>query len=98
MSLAVVLDGTPLPAEEARAFWRRFSEWMDERAGDLAEFAKAEGLASVRPELHDGSPVLVASRTAAQVPYGAAPKKKAPGRNESSRKASGHGSGKGGRR
>jgi hypothetical protein len=77
VSLEVVLDGVPLPGDEARAFWRRFSEWMDERAGDLAGFAKAEGLASVRPELHDGSPVLIASRTAAQVPYAPAAKKNA---------------------
>jgi hypothetical protein len=76
--LVVLVDGVPLPGDEARAFWRRFSEWMNEHAGDLAGFAKVENLASVRPELHDGSPVLVASRTAAQTPYAPAPKKKTP--------------------
>jgi hypothetical protein len=75
--LGVLIDGVALPEDEARAFWRRFSDWMNEHAGDLAGFAKAEALASVRPEIHDGSPVLVASRTAAQTPYGPAAKKKA---------------------
>ena len=42
---------------------------MDEHQGDLAGFAKTEGLSSVTPEMHSGAPVLVASRTAAQKPY-----------------------------
>jgi hypothetical protein len=73
-ALRVLVDGEPLPAEEAIAFWKRFSEWMDEHEGDLAGFARSEGLASVRPELHDGSPVLVASRSAPQQPYDVARK------------------------
>jgi hypothetical protein len=78
-ALGVLVDGVPLPADEARAFWQRFSAWMNERAGDLAGFARAESLASVRPEIHDGEPVLIASRTAAQMPY--APALKKSGRN-----------------
>jgi hypothetical protein len=77
--LSVVLDGEPLPTQECIAFWKRFSTWMDEHPGDLAGFAKGEGLASVHPEMHDGAPVLVASRTAAQGPYTTAPKRRAPG-------------------
>jgi hypothetical protein len=67
--LRVVLDGVPLPEAESRAFWQRFSAWMDEHVGDLAGFAAAEGLKSVKPEIHNGAPVLVVSRSAAQVPY-----------------------------
>ncbi len=76
MSLRVLVDGEPLPGGEAVAFWKRFSAWMDEHPADLAGFAKSEGFASVTPEMHDGGPVLVASRTAAQKPYTTAPKKK----------------------
>jgi hypothetical protein len=76
--LRVLVDGEPLPTAEAIAFWKRFSAWMDEHPGDLAGFAKGEGLASVHPEMHDGGPVLVASRTGPQRPYGVAAKKKAP--------------------
>jgi hypothetical protein len=78
-ALRVVLDGEPLPAAEAMGLWKRFSAWMEEHAGDLAGFAKSEGLASVHPEVHGGIPVLVASRTAPQRPYTAAPKKKGGG-------------------
>jgi hypothetical protein len=87
--LRAIVDGAPLPDDQARAMWRRFSEWMNERAGDLAGFAKAEGLASIRPELHDGVPVLVGSRTAQQTPYTSAVKKKGggPRGNETSGKA-----------
>ena len=74
--LRVLIDGEPLPSEEAIAFWKRFSNWMDETPGDLAGFAETEGLTSVVPEMHSGAPVLVASRTAAQKPYTSAPKKK----------------------
>jgi hypothetical protein len=73
--LLVVIDGTPLADEAAREFWRRFSEWMQEHVGDLAGFAAAEGLASVKPELHGGAPVLIASRTAPQAPYATAVKR-----------------------
>jgi hypothetical protein len=82
-SLAVLVDGAPLPDEQARALWKRFSDWMEKHAGDLAGFAKAEGFASVHPELHAGGPVLVASHTAAQRPYAAAEK---PNRGRAKRK------------
>ena len=72
MPLRAFIDGTPLAEPEARALWQRFSAWMEEHAGDLAGFARAEGFASVHPELHDGEPVLVASRTAPQRPYASA--------------------------
>jgi hypothetical protein len=74
-ALKVLVDGVALPDEAARALWRRFSAWMDGNAGDLAGFARAEGFASLHPEMHGGSPVLVASRTATQRPYVTAPKK-----------------------
>ena len=73
--LRVTVDGKPLPEDEARAFWHRFSAWMEEHAGDLAGFARTEGIASVHPEMHGGAPVLVASRTAPQKAYTTAPKK-----------------------
>lgn len=73
--LGVVLDGAPMPDDEARAFWKRFSLWMDAHEGDLAGFAKSEGLASVHPEVHAGMPVLVASKSAPQRAYEAAPKR-----------------------
>lgn len=72
-ALRVVIDDAPLPSEEAVAFWKRFSTWMDDHPGDLAGFAQGEGLASIRPEMHDGAPVLVGSHSAPQVPYGNAP-------------------------
>jgi hypothetical protein len=74
--LRVLVDGKALPTEEAIAFWKRFSTWMDEHPGDLAGFAETEGLTSVTPEMHEGAPVLVASRTAPQKPYTTAPKKR----------------------
>ncbi len=73
-SLAVLVDGAPMPADEARAFWQRFSDWMEERKGDLAGFAAQEGFASVHPAVEKGSPVLRVSKTQAQRPY--APVKK----------------------
>ena len=77
-ALRVLIDGEPLAAAEAIAFWKRFSDWMEAHAGDLAGFAHSEGLVSVHPEMHDGAPVLTASRTAPQRPYGVAPKKAPP--------------------
>jgi hypothetical protein len=79
MSLRVSIDGTPLPEAEARALWQRFSAWMDAHTGDLAGFARAEGFASVHPELHGGEPVLVVSRTAPQGPYTSAVAKRGRG-------------------
>ncbi len=76
--LRVMIDGTALPASEGRAFWERFSQWMDRHPGDLAGFARREGLASVHPEMHAGVPVLVGSRSAPQRAYTSAPKKQAP--------------------
>lgn len=75
MALRVLIDGTPLAEPESRALWERFSAWMDEHVGDLGGFARAEGFVSVHPELHDGEPVLVASRSAAQRPYTTAAKR-----------------------
>jgi hypothetical protein len=69
--LRVTLDGAPLPAEQAAFFWKRFSAWMEENPGDLIGFARSEGLESVHPEVDDGGPVLSASRTSPQRPYGA---------------------------
>jgi hypothetical protein len=59
--------------EEARAFWGRFSAHMEAHRGDLAGFARAEGLSSVHPEVRDGVPLLVASRSAPQRGYASAP-------------------------
>ena len=73
MALRVLIDGVPLAEPDSRALWQRFSAWMEEHAGDLGGFARAEGFASVHPELHDGEPVLVASRRAPQRPYASAP-------------------------
>jgi hypothetical protein len=74
--LRVLIDGAALPDEEAIAFWKRFSTWMDENPSDLKGFAEAEGFSSVTPEMHSGAPVLVASRSTPQKPYTSAPKKK----------------------
>ncbi len=90
-TLAVLVDGEALPGEEAVAFWKRFSAWMEEHPGDLGGFAKSEGLASVQPEMHGGGPVLVASRTAAQKPYTAAPKRDSAGAGGGSRGVHGKG-------
>ena len=68
--LVVVVDGVALPDEEARAFWERFSVWMEDHRGDLAGFADNEGFASVFPTVDEGRPVLMVSRTEAQRPYG----------------------------
>jgi hypothetical protein len=67
--LGVLVDGTPLPEDEAHALWDRFSLWMEEHRGDLAGFAVQEGFASVHPGVDGDLPVLRASRTAAQKPY-----------------------------
>ncbi len=69
--LAVTIDGFPLPEEEARALWSRFSDYMDAHTGDLEGFARSEGFASVHPEPRSGVAVLVVSRSEVQRPYGA---------------------------
>ena len=71
-SLGVLVDGVALPEEEARALWERFSEWMEEHRGDLAGFATREGFVSIHPGVDGGRPVLLASKTLAQRPYGPA--------------------------
>jgi hypothetical protein len=68
-ALAVIVDGVALPADEARALWRRFSGWMEEHRGDLAGFAAREGYKSIHPAVECGRPVLRASHTEAQRPY-----------------------------
>lgn len=73
-NLVVLVDGAPMPADEARAFWQRFSDWMEDHRGDLAGFAAKEGFASVHPGVEKGSPVLRVSKTQEQRPY--APTKK----------------------
>ncbi len=67
--LGVLLDGAPLPDEDARALWERFSAWMEEHRGDLAGFAAQEGYASVHPGFDGDRPVLRASKSAVQRPY-----------------------------
>jgi hypothetical protein len=67
--LEVIVDGVPLPETEARAFWRRFSDHMEANKGDLAGFARSEGLASVHPAMGPNGARLVGSRSAPQRPY-----------------------------
>lgn len=76
-TLKVLVDGVALAEPDARALWQRFSAWMDERPADLAGFARSEGFTSVHPELHAGSPALVASHSSVQRPYGPAKEKAA---------------------
>jgi len=71
----VLVDGAPSPEDAAHALWQRFSAWMEAHPGDLAGFARSEGLASVHPEMHGGEPVLVASHTAPQRDYSPAPRR-----------------------
>ena len=47
--LAVIVDGSPLPEEEARTFWARFSEYMDAHAGDLSRVRPKRGLRERAP-------------------------------------------------
>jgi hypothetical protein len=68
-ALSVIVDGVPLAADDARALWQRFSEWMEEHKGDLAGFAAREGFASIHPAVEGGRPILRASHTEAQRPY-----------------------------
>ena len=69
MALEVLVDGVPMPPEDARAFWQRFSAHMDANKGDLAGFAAKEGYASVVPETGRTGARLRVSRTAQQAPY-----------------------------
>jgi hypothetical protein len=69
MALEVIVDGVPMPDAEARAFWTRFSEYMDANKGDLKGFAEKEGYASVVPETGRSGARLRVSKTAAQPAY-----------------------------
>ena len=62
-ALAVKIDGEPLAEDEGRALWQRFSAFMQDNRGDLAGFAKSEGLASIHPAMEGGRAILVGSRT-----------------------------------
>lgn len=68
-TLQVIVDGTPMAPEEARAFWARFSEHMEQNKGDLRGFADKEGYRSVVPALGANGAILRVSRVAEQVPY-----------------------------
>ena len=68
-TLRVVIDGEELAPEEARAFWARFSEYMEANKGDLSGFAKAEGFTSVHPQMGAEGAVLAVSRTELQKAY-----------------------------
>ncbi len=57
--LAVLLDGKPMPADQARTLWQAFSVHMDEHEGDLTGFAAQKGWSSVKPEYRAGQAVLV---------------------------------------
>lgn len=69
MALRVVVDGQPLPDEEARAIWKRFSDHMETHKGDLAGFAKAEGYASAHPAMGPEGAELRLSKNSPQGPY-----------------------------
>ena len=69
MGLQVYVDGAPMPETDARAFWQRFSDWMEANKGDLAGFAVQEGFASVHPGVENGRPVLYASKSESQRAY-----------------------------
>jgi hypothetical protein len=75
-ALSVIIDGVAIPEDDARAFWKRFSAHMDANKGDLAGFAKSEGLTSVVPEQGRGGAVLRCSKTAPQTAYANAAKMK----------------------
>lgn len=60
--LVVKIDGKTLADEEARAVWERFSAYMEAHQGDVAGFAKEEGVASVQPTYENGKAVLVVKR------------------------------------
>jgi hypothetical protein len=100
-ALRVVVDGVAMSDEDAIATWHRFSAYMDEHKGDLAGFAKQEGLASIHPAMENGLPVLVASRSAPQKPYATAeagaPRREAAG-SSGHQVARNHPPGGGGRR
>ena len=88
--LGVFIDGEPMPRDDARAFWTRFSAYMEEHKGDLAGFAKQEGFTSVTPAMKDGQAVLLASRSVAQKAYMAVDKGGGGGGGSSGHRGSSH--------
>lgn len=76
--LGVVVDGTALSDDEARALWQTFSAYMEEHRGDLGGFAKSQGFISAHPRSEGGRAILVLSKTAPQEEYGAVPKPVSP--------------------
>lgn len=64
-NLAASIDGAPLPEEEARDLWTRFSRYMDEHRGDTAGFARESGYVSVTPTFERGQALLVVRTTEA---------------------------------
>jgi hypothetical protein len=59
----VRIDGELLADDDGRALWQRFSAHMEANRGDLAGFAKSEGLASIHPAMEGGRAILVGSRS-----------------------------------
>jgi hypothetical protein len=74
-ALAVEIDGTPLPADEARALWEEFSQYLDEHELDFDGFAKRKGFTSVRPTHKGGRALLLVEtgRTKARAPTASEP-------------------------
>jgi hypothetical protein len=67
-NLAALVDGAPLPEDEARDLWKRFSEHMGEHKGDMEGFARKNGYTAIAPEFRGGRAVLVAYTTAPPPP------------------------------
>ena len=57
-TLRVLIDGSALDPEKARALWSRFSQHMDAHRGDFDGFAAAEGFRSARVAVERGKPTL----------------------------------------
>jgi len=57
-SLRAVLDGQPLPPDEAHTLWTRFSAYMDDNEGDFAGFAAALGFTEAKVGMVEGKPTL----------------------------------------
>lgn len=57
-SLAVEVDGNPLPEDAARDVWHRFSEFCED-GGSPETFAKEEGVLSVKVSVKNGKPTLI---------------------------------------
>jgi hypothetical protein len=64
--LRVLVDGRPLPEDEARATWERFSAHMDENRGDFDGFASAEGFLEATVAVAGTTPTLSLSSTKAE--------------------------------